>query len=159
MVKFGGEIGTLYQIFTPCTPLHQTLPVINFYLHHSAISSHISQLFFSGKAATITSPRDPMVICPILLHTKYCPEVLPLSSPLSPDTMACLPWCLPWFPPWYPPWFPTPPHHDLSQSSLATGLRSRPALCPRDSSPPSMNLQGTKCPPSCDSGLAWPGLG
>ena len=21
MVKFGGEIGTLYQIFTPCTPL------------------------------------------------------------------------------------------------------------------------------------------
>ena len=23
MVKFGGEIGTLYQIFTPCTPLPQ----------------------------------------------------------------------------------------------------------------------------------------
>ena len=69
-----------------------------------------------------------------MVPTKYW-EVRPLSSPPPAVTTA------------------SPPRLDPSLSRLATGLRSRPVLCPRDSSPLSTNLRGTKCPQSCECGL------
>ena len=59
MVKFGGEIGTLYQIFTPCTPLPKYKRAFTLFWG-GPISCQDAEGFFTGgfpKTENIASSR------------------------------------------------------------------------------------------------------
>ena len=48
MVKFGGEIGTLYQIFTPCTPLPKYKRAFTWFLGGSNSLPGCRRIFYRG---------------------------------------------------------------------------------------------------------------
>ena len=65
MVKFGGEIGTLYQIFTPCTPLPKYKRAFTLFWG-GPISCQDAEGFFTGgfpKTKNIASSRLSSQLC------------------------------------------------------------------------------------------------
>ena len=49
MVKFGGEIGTLYQIFTPCTPLPKYKRAFTWFLGGSNSLPGCQRIFYRAR--------------------------------------------------------------------------------------------------------------
>ena len=60
MVKFGGEIGTLYQIFTPCTPLPKYKRAFTWFLGGSNSLPGCRRIFYRGLLCiwTLTSSNN-----------------------------------------------------------------------------------------------------